>query len=173
MEGGRVSFQSVVDRALSRGLAPLPGVVRWWADRSATAHAAGPVPWTPFTKRFAEARAAVITTGGFHLPEQPGFDCDRGDPSYREIPADVDPGELRISHTHYDTRDAREDPNILFPLDRLEELVAEGALGSIAPTHYSLMGYIPQIDALVGRTAPAIADRLRHEQVDLALFTPA
>jgi D-proline reductase (dithiol) PrdB len=65
------------------------------------------------------------------------------------------------------------DPNILLPLDRLRELVAEGTLGSVAATHYSLMGYIPQVEALVGETAPAIVRRMGREEVDLALLTPA
>jgi len=168
-----MSLRAVVDRAVSRLLAPFPDVSRRWAERSATARAEGPVPWTAFTKRFADARVAVVTTGGFHLPDQPGFDCDRGDPSFRAIPGDVDLGRLAITHTHYDTRDARQDPNILLPLDRLRELVDEGAMGSLAPTHYSLMGYIPQIGALVEETAPAMAEGLRREEVDVLLLTPA
>lgn len=163
----------MLDRAVARVLAPFPQLVRRWAERSATARATGPVPWAPFTKRFAQSRAAVITTGGFHLPDQRTFNCDRGDPSFREIPSDVDLRGIEISHTHYDTRDAQRDPNILLPLERLRELVSEGVLGSLAPTHYSLMGYIPQVDALVDETAVAIAERLRSEAVDLALLVPA
>jgi len=168
-----VSLKGRVDFAVARALAPFPEVSRRWAERRATFRAAGDVPWAGFTKRFAESRAAVVTTGGFHLPGQPGFDCDRGDPSWRAIPGEVELGQLRISHTHYDARDARRDPNILLPLDRLRELVADGALESLAPTHYSLMGYIPQVDALVEQTAPAIAERLGREEVDLVLLTPA
>ena len=173
MRGRSVTLRSAFDRLISRAAAPFPGAVRWWAERSATARPEGPVPWTPFTARFAQARAAVVTTGGFHRMGQPPFDCDRGDPSFREIPAAVDPRELVITHTHYDSRDARSDPNILLPLERLAELVDEGVLGSLAPTHYSLMGYIPQVDVLTGRTAPAIAGRLADEGVGLVLLVPA
>jgi len=168
-----MSLRSAYDRALSRVLAPFPGVPRWWAERSARTRAQGPVPWAPFTKRLSESRCAVITTGGFHLADQPEFDCDHGDPSFRAIPAGADLTRLHITHTHYDTRDARRDPNILLPLDRLRELVREGALGSLAPTHYSLMGYIPQIEALVEETAPAMVEGLRREEVDFVLLTPA
>ena len=168
-----MTLRSALDRAVARILAPVPEVQRRWARRTARATVAGGVPWAPFGQRLDGSRLAVVTTGGFHLPGQPGFDCDRGDPSFREIPGDVPLGELRISHTHYDTRDALADPNILLPLDRLRELVAEGALGRVAPTHYSLMGYIPQVEALVGETAPAIVQRMRREEVDLALLTPA
>ena len=168
-----MSLRSAYDRAVSRVLAPFPGVPRWWAERSARARAEGPVPWAPFTKKLSESRCAVITTGGFHLADQPGFDCDHGDASFRAIPADADLTGIRITHTHYDTRDARSDPNILLPLDRLRELVGEGALGSLAPTHYSLMGYIPQIDELLKVTASAIVKGLRREEVDFVLLSPA
>lgn len=168
-----MSVRSAIDRAVARALAPVPEVQRWWARRSATAEAGGEVPWAPFRKPFAASRVAVVTTGGFRLAGQPGFDCDRGDPSFRRIPDDVDLSTLEIDHTHYDTRDAAADPNILLPLDRLRELVDEGALGSIAPTHYSMMGYVPQVAELVEETAPAIAEGMASEEVDLALLTPA
>lgn len=168
-----MTWRSALDRAVARALAPLPEVQRRWARRTATAEPGGDVPWTPFDGPFSEARVAVVTTGGFHLRDQPPFDCDRGDPSFREIPAGTPLGDLEISHTHYDTRDARTDPNILLPLDRLRELVDAGSLGSLAPTHYSLMGFIPQVDALTSETAPAIARRMGREEVDLALLTPA
>lgn len=171
--GGGVTLRGAIDRAVSRALAPLPEVTRWWARRTATAEAAGDVPWAPFERPFRACRVAVLTTGGFHRPDQPAYDCDRGDPSFRRIPAGVDLSTLAISHTHYDTRDARADPNVLFPLDRLRELVAEGALGGLAPTQYSMMGYVPQVRALVHEAAPAIARAMRSEEVDFALLTPA
>jgi D-proline reductase (dithiol) PrdB len=34
----------------------------------------------------------------------------------------------------------QEDWNVVFPLDRLNELVSEGTIGSVAATHYSFMG---------------------------------
>lgn len=168
-----MSVKSAIDRAVSRLLVPFPDVARWWTRRSASAEAAGATPWSPFEMPFADARMAVVTTGGFHLGDQEPFDCDAGDPSFRPIPADVRLGELEITHTHYDTRDAREDPNILLPLDRLHELVDEGVLGSLAPTHYSMMGYVPQVRVLVEETAPRIVEGMRSEEVDFALLTPA
>lgn len=168
-----MSVKGVMDRTVSRLLAPLPDVARWWARKTATAVAEGEIPWTPFHQSFAKARVAVVTTGGFHLPDQTPFDCDAGDPSFRTIPADAPLDSLEISHTHYDTRDAREDPNILLPLDRLRELVEEGVLGSLAPTHYSMMGYVPQVEILVEETVPRLIEGMRSEEVDFALLTPA
>lgn len=168
-----MTWKSALDRTISRAIAPFPPVQRWWTRRALSAEAEGETPWAPFERRFAESRIAVVTTGGFRFADQPAFDCDAGDPSYREIPSDVVLAELVVDHTHYDTRDAEADPNILLPLDRLRELVAEDVLGSLAPTHYSMMGYVPQTTALVEETAPEIARRMRSEEVDFALLTPA
>jgi len=61
------------------------------------------------------------------------------------------------------------------PLDRLRELVNEGLLGGLAKTHYGFMGHIdgPHIITLVEKTAREVAQRLKADQVDLVLLTPA
>ena len=53
---------------------------------------------------------------------------------------------------------------IVFPLDRLNELVEEGALGSVAGTHYAFMGHIDgeHIATLVKKTAREVADKLKR-----------
>ncbi|MDX1622762.1 MAG: glycine/sarcosine/betaine reductase selenoprotein B family protein [Gemmatimonadota bacterium] len=168
-----MTIRSVLDRAVARAIGPFPELQRWWARKAAEAEVEGETPWVPFEGRFAESRIAVFTTGGFRFAEQPAFDCDAGDPSWRAIPHDAELAELVVDHTHYDTRDAKEDPNILLPLDRLRELVDEGALGGLAPTHYSMMGYVPQTAALVEETAPEVVEAMRREEVDLVLLTPA
>jgi D-proline reductase (dithiol) PrdB len=60
----------------------------------------------------------------------------------------------------------------MFPLDALEDLLAEGAIGDIAPYHLSLMGYQPRLGTLVNRTAPRMAQRMLEMDVDLVLLSP-
>ncbi len=60
----------------------------------------------------------------------------------------------------------------MLPLRRLDELVAAGKVGSSAPRHYSIMGYILEPEILVGETAPRIAEGLLRDDVDLALLVP-
>jgi D-proline reductase (dithiol) PrdB len=50
----------------------------------------------------------------------------------------------------------------------------EGHIGSLA-TCYSFMGHIepPHIETLLRRTAPQVAGKLKQEQVDAVLLTPA
>ena len=64
------------------------------------------------------------------------------------------------------------DVNISFPIDRLRELVARGALGGLAPSHYSFMGAQRELARIEGETGPTVGRRLREEGADLALVTP-
>ncbi|GAB7387838.1 glycine/sarcosine/betaine reductase selenoprotein B family protein [Bacillaceae bacterium] len=132
----------------------------------------GPIPLVPFRKPLPEAVIALVTTAGVHLASQPVFDVEGGDASVRFIPADTPPEKLTISHTHYDRSDADRDVNCVFPLERLRELAAEGTVGSAAPTHYGLMGYIPDTKPLLEETIPAIVRRLQGENVDGVLLNP-
>lgn len=135
------------------------------------------IPWTPVEKPLAESVVTLITTAGFHLEGDQPFDVDsrEGDPSFRVIPAEVELAELRVAHTHYSHRYVKEDPNVLFPLERLRELEAEGVL-RLAPRTFSF-GFggrltRPFIEPPDG-TAHRLAELLQEDQVDLALLVPA
>jgi D-proline reductase (dithiol) PrdB len=134
------------------------------------------VPWTPIKKALADSKLALITTGGAHLKSQTPFDMlDKdGDPTFREISSDIDVNELMITHDYYDHSDAEKDINIIFPIERLRELVDESEIGSLTSTFYSLMGHIdgPHIPTLITKSAPAIVRKLKTEQADLALLVP-
>ena len=152
-----------------------------WMEQGATA-------WAPLAKPVSACRVALISTGGFHRPEDPPFEtspfspeiadrhCDRlaqkYDPTFRAIPRDYPPPNLRISHTHYDHSRAQEDINCVFPLDRIREFAEDGIIGEVAPTHYSFMGFMPDFRRLIEETAPAVARALREDGVDAVLLVP-
>lgn len=135
------------------------------AVETAPAHA-------PWTKNLKEARVALITTAGVHMRTQPIFQVEEGDASYRLIPSNARPEELMISHTHYDRTDADQDPNCVFPWQRLQELSEEGKIGSVGSHHIGLQGYIPQRSILIEEVGPSIAEHLAQDQVDLAILSP-
>ena len=134
------------------------------------------VPWTPVKKPLADCKLALLTTGGVHLKRHTPFDMiDKdGDPTFREIPSDIDVKELMITHDYYDHSDAEKDINIIFPTERLREMMNEGKIGSLSETFYSLMGHIDglHIPTLITKSAPAIVKHLKAEQVDVALLVP-
>jgi D-proline reductase (dithiol) PrdB len=80
-----------------------------------------------------------------------------------------------ITHDYYNHRDADRDINVVFPIDILRRLQTEHRVGPSSPSFYSLMGHIegPHLHQLINKTAPELAARLNHEEVDIAIFTPA
>lgn len=133
-----------------------------------------PVAAAPLRRPLGEARLGLLSTGGATLPDQEPFHTGKtGDASFRAVPSDVDPSRLRFHHPHYDTGMARRDPDCVFPLRLLHGLAAEGRLGELAPTAFSMMGYVPLTRALVGETAPGIGELMQGEGVDAALLCPA
>lgn len=133
-----------------------------------------PAPPAELSRPVTEARVALVSTGGAVLPGQPDFDTGKtGDPTFRRIPSGVDPARLRWQHPHYDTEISREDPDSIFPLRLFRRLEEEGAIGSLAPTAYSMMGYAPLTRTLTGETAPAMGEMMQGEEVDAALLCPA
>ena len=130
-----------------------------------------PVPCAPLRKPLAEARIALVTTAGLHLPEQPPFDNDKrgGDTSYRLIPNDADVATLRESHRSetFDHAGVQSDPNLAFPLDRLREMRL-----TLAPRHLSFMGSITAPGRLIAESAPGAAQLLVDDGVDAALLVP-
>jgi D-proline reductase (dithiol) PrdB len=152
--------------------AHLPPLQRAWARRRAVVTTG--VPWAEPPASLAAVRVALVTTAGVHLGTDPPFDVDArgGDPTFRRIPAGVEAGRLRITHLHYDSADARRDVNVVFPIDRLRELAADGRIGGVAPTHYSF-GWIRDVRPLVAETAPAVARELIAARVGAVVLTPA
>lgn len=124
------------------------------------------------TKSLSEATVAFITTSGVRLTSDEPFKTKKGDPTYRVIERDVDYQSLVVDHDHYDTTDATQDLNIVFPLEILKEFADENKIKAVAPRHFGLMGYIPQVKYLINKTSPSIADQLVEDQVDIALFSP-
>ena len=97
-----------------------------------------------------------------------------GDPTFREIPADINPSDLTITHDYYDHKDADNDINIVLPAERIKDLEKAGDIGSVNGRHFSFMGHIapPHIETLVNETAPKVAKLLKSDNVDIAILTP-
>jgi D-proline reductase (dithiol) PrdB len=121
-------------------------------------------------KPLAERRVALISTAGLHRRGDRPF--RPGDGSYRVIAGDTPAGELVMSHisVNFDRTGFQQDFNVVFPIDRLRELVADGAVGSMASVHYSFMGAFPP-DAAEPH-AKHLAGLLKADKVDAALLVP-
>lgn len=124
------------------------------------------VPGSPLRER----RVAIVTTSGVHTRGDRPFDIGAAD--YRVIPGDAPAADLIMSHVsvNFDRSGFQEDINVVFPIDRLRELLADGAIGSISDFHYSFMGAAP-IRALEPK-ARELAGLLKQDRVDAVLLTP-
>jgi D-proline reductase (dithiol) PrdB len=130
--------------------------------------------WAPLTKPLRQCIVALVSTAGVHLRSGPDFNLmdEYGDPSFRAIPGDTRLEDIAVSHSHFDTADANADPNVVFPLDRLRELAAEGTIGAVAPLHIGMMGWNPDGERVRHDTAPQVARRLRAAWVDVVVLIP-
>ncbi len=135
-----------------------------------------PVPWTPLKKPLSECRVALVSSAGLVMPGQEPFDGGKrgGDPSFREIPANVEVQSLVDTHRSrsFDHSGIRRDPNLAFPIDRLRELSESGRIGQVNRRHLSFMGSLTATGAFVRDTAPAAAKLFAGDGVDAALLVP-
>lgn len=127
---------------------------------------------TPFAagSALAQRRVAIVTTAGLHLRGDRPFDSGAAD--YRVIPGDAPAADLIMSHlsVNFDRTGFQEDSNVVFPLDRLRELAAEGVVGAVSDFHYSFMG-ATQMRALEAK-ARELAGLLKKDRVDAVLLSP-
>jgi len=152
-------------------------VMKAWAKRERAVPR--DAPWTPLRKPVAACRLAILSSAGIARRDDRPFDQQGerddpwwGDPTHRVLPAGVRAADCEVYHLHIDPVAPRRDLNVCLPLDRAAELVAAGELGSLASSHYSIMGYLLRADRLLHETVPRIVARLRAEEVDLVLLVP-
>jgi D-proline reductase (dithiol) PrdB len=118
----------------------------------------------------AQRRVAIVASAGLMVRGEKPF--RGGDADFRVIPSRTRPDELLFSHIsiNLDRTGFQEDWNVVFPLDRLNELAAAGTIGSVADTHYSFMGATDP--TLMVDHARTVAGRLKQERVDAVLLSP-
>ena len=133
-------------------------------------------PWvegSPLSRR----RITIISTAGLHRSDDrpfsiPSVAAPEMAADYRIIPSQCTANDLVMSHvsTNFDRTGFQQDWNIVFPLDRLRELVEEGEIGSLADFHYSFMGAANPKD--LEPSARRLAPLLRQDHVDGVLLIP-
>jgi D-proline reductase (dithiol) PrdB len=115
-------------------------------------------------------RIAVVTSAGLVTRGERPFVS--GDTDYRALPADTPADRLLMTHVsvNFDRTGFQRDVNVVYPLDRLREMAAEGAIGSVAATHYSFMGASDPRG--MEANARTVAGRLKADRIDGVLLTP-
>jgi D-proline reductase (dithiol) PrdB len=129
-------------------------------------------PRASLAQPLADSAVAIVTSAGIHCRGDRPF--GRDDPSFRVIPSTAGAADLLQSHSSlaFDKTAFVRDVNVVFPIDRLAELVAEKRIGRVGPRHYSVMGALHDVAIVRDETAPGLARRLVEDGVDAVLLTP-
>lgn len=132
------------------------------------------IPFTPLDRELSKATVAIVTAAGVHRKDQEPFNIadELGDLTFRVIGGDARNDELMVTHHHYDHSDADRDINVVFPLELLHELKAEGFIGDVAREHVGYMGYTMRLKQMYEETAPAIAEHInKKSRADVIVLT--
>jgi len=122
-------------------------------------------------KPLAESTVAIVTSAALHTPDDDRFSA--ADAGFRFI--DRARRDLVLGHWsgNFDRTGVAIDLDVVYPIDRLEELAARGVIGAVAPRHIAFAGNQPDDVATVRLdTGPAVAAALRADGVDVVVFTP-
>ena len=136
-------------------------------------------PWASLRKPLSAHKVSLVSTAGIFLKSDVSFDYERerregtwGDPTHREIPKTAGQDDVFYSHLHVDTSFMAEDRNVAWPVDIFLDFEREGKIGALADTLYSIMGYIPNFNPLVKRTAPLMIEKMKAEGVEAVFLYP-
>jgi D-proline reductase (dithiol) PrdB len=126
------------------------------------------IPYTPIRRELKDCRIALVSTSGAYVEGmQPFTDNDL---TFRLIPADTDTKQIRFVPGHFDTSKGAEDANIMFPLDRLRDLVAKGEVRVLADHHIS-MGLTTELRRLKETVSWEISEAVMKMRPDVVVLT--
>ncbi len=135
------------------------------------------VPCPSFTTRpfvggppLAERRIALVSSAALVRRGDAPFAF--GTAEVRTLPDDTPAADILMSHVsiNFDRSGFQRDINTVHPVDRMRELAAEGVIGGVAQTHYTIMGSSDPAGMADG--ADQIAGQLRQERIDSILLSP-
>ncbi len=126
--------------------------------------------WTT-PRPLAEATVAIVTTAALHREGDERYTAT--DTGFRVLERGA--RDLVLGHwsPNFDRAGFAADLDVVYPIDRLEELAADGVIGGVAPRHVAFAG---NQDDTVTRvrldSGPKAAAMLREDGVDVVLLTP-
>jgi D-proline reductase (dithiol) PrdB len=117
-----------------------------------------------------DATVALVTTAALMHPGEP---WSAGTHEFRVFGRDeLDDVIVGHNSTNFDRAGYIADRNVVFPIDRLREMEAEGTIGRVAPRHLAFLGSTFELSTFKLDTGPAAAKLLRDDGVDVVLLTP-
>ena len=133
------------------------------------------VPLAGLAKPLSECRLTFVSSAGVQPKGSMPFDVVHpvGDYSFRRVPSMSRPGDLEIHQIKYPTHGAVRDLNVIFPIERLQELAADGVIGGLTANFFSFIGYNMDPARLEATLAEEIAAAVEADGADICLLCPA
>lgn len=127
-----------------------------------TPFVAGP----PLSKR----RVAIVSSAA--LIERGDKPFPFGSGECRPLKRDANPDDVLISHVsiNFDRAGYQRDINVVYPIDRLNHMAIDGLIGSVADTHFTVMGSTDP--AQMVEAADDIANLCTLDRVDAVVLLP-
>ena len=124
------------------------------------------VPLAGSRKPLSETRLALISSCGVHSKSDSALDVCHpfGDFRFRRVPSAARHEDLIIHQLKYPHDDADLDINVIFPIERLQELVAEGVLYGLTKNFFSFIGYNMSTERFEARSHTGSPTRLRWKR---------
>ena len=134
-----------------------------------------PIPLAKLNKPMNECRFSFVSTSGVQPKNTMPFDTVHpvGDYTFRRVPSNSDVKDLEIHQLKYPTSGANKDLNVIFPIERLRDLVDEKVIGGLTENFYTFIGYNMDPGRLETTLAEDIADAIAEEQPDGVIAAPA
>jgi D-proline reductase (dithiol) PrdB len=132
-------------------------------------------PFWPARRALPMLNLALVSSAGAYIDGTDPFDTSTadGDFTFREIPVEIQPEELRFAARGYDPTAIQSDNNSQLPLSRLFEFESNGIIGQLNPVFWSCVGFIPDAGRLAEEMVPRLVERIERYEVQAALLIPA
>ena len=132
-----------------------------------------PTPENPafvIPKPLSEAKVAIVTSASLHHEDDDDF--APSDTGYRVL--EKDRRDIVVGHwsPNFDASGVSADLNVVFPIDRLQELENQGVIGSVSDVHIAVAGNQFDLSGIRLDGGPAAAALLNKHEVDVGLLTP-
>ncbi len=133
------------------------------------------VPLATLDKALPESRVCFVSTAGVQPIGTLPFDTSHpvGDYTFRRVPTVAQVSDLEIHQLKYPTFGAEKDLNVVFPIERLQELARQRIVGELTSNFYSMIGYNMDPERLEMTLAEDIAAAVEAEKPDVVLLAPA
>ncbi len=132
-------------------------------------------PFTPARRALPMLNLALVTSAGAYIDGTEAFDTSitGGDVTFREIPIEVEAGDLKWAARGYDPSAVAADMNSQVPIARLLEFEGNGIIGQLNPVWWSFCGFVPNAARFAATALPLFTERVRRYEVQAALLVPA